>query len=362
MRNIPRLFICMLILSAMCLSPQGQVTAQSSTTQTYSCEQQPLVSDLLAETHQENWVNWIADLSGARPVTISEQSATIATRNSFALFTKPATLTAYTYVLERLRAWYPAGQVSEESYEPYGAGITWKNIILDLPGSVTPQETILLTAHLDSTGGSNNAPGADDNASGAAALLETARLLQHRNFQRSIRLIWFTGEEQGLQGSKAYVNSADLTGIVGDINLDMFSYDGDGDRCFELHVGTLPASDTLGQCIVQSISAYGLNLKEDYLLAQAISASDHASFWGKSIGAVEIGENFYDQGNPQTGCTGRDETPNYHTANDTLANLSPQSLNFGFSIYQAALASAYALAGPLPDSVYYSLYLPEMMK
>ena len=48
------------------------------------------------------------------------------------------------------------------------------------------------------------APGAEDNASGSAALLEAARLFNRYRFERTLQIIWFTGEEQGLLGSLAF--------------------------------------------------------------------------------------------------------------------------------------------------------------
>ena len=79
------------------------------------------------------------------------------------------------------------------------------NLEAILPGTES-QQSVLITAHLDSTtfGSVSIAPGADDNASGSSAVLEAARILSQYQFKHTIRFVLFTGEEQGLIGSRAY--------------------------------------------------------------------------------------------------------------------------------------------------------------
>ncbi len=81
------------------------------------------------------------------------------------------------------------------------------NVVGMIPGSLYPDEYIVLGAHYDSITDTNpmvHAPGADDNASGVAATIEIARVLLENNYQplRSIRFIAFAAEEFGLFGSK----------------------------------------------------------------------------------------------------------------------------------------------------------------
>ncbi len=97
-----------------------------------------------------------------------------------------------------------------------------------------------MTAHLDSTSNKpqTEAPGAEDNASGVSALMEAARLFRYYKFDRTIKIIFFTGEEQGLHGSFAYTEDFrhESDNMLGVVNLDMFGYDADRDYCMELHV------------------------------------------------------------------------------------------------------------------------------
>ncbi len=106
-----------------------------------------------------------------------------------------------------------------------------ENLIGDRPGAgAGPRGLVLITAHLDSinlAGGSGgSAPGADDNASGSAGVLELGRLIASRTWMHDVRLILFGGEEQGLFGSKQYVAAlptAERARIRGVLNMDMIA-------------------------------------------------------------------------------------------------------------------------------------------
>ena len=78
------------------------------------------------------------------------------------------------------------------------------NTVGELTGSEKPDEFVILGAHLDSW---DLAQGTTDNGTGTCAVLEAARLLNKSNVRprRTVRFVLFTGEEQGLFGSKAYV-------------------------------------------------------------------------------------------------------------------------------------------------------------
>jgi hypothetical protein len=80
----------------------------------------------------------------------------------------------------------------------------WRNIIVEVPGSLRPEQVLVFSAHFDAVPA---APGADDDGTGTAALLEMARLLKDRPVQRTLRLCFFNLEEVGLVGSRAYVDS-----------------------------------------------------------------------------------------------------------------------------------------------------------
>ena len=78
------------------------------------------------------------------------------------------------------------------------------NVVAEIPGSTKPDEVVIIGGHLDSWIGGT---GATDNASGCAVAMETMRILKGLNLKldRTVRMVLWSGEEQGLFGSKAYV-------------------------------------------------------------------------------------------------------------------------------------------------------------
>src|SRR5262249_34143912 len=80
------------------------------------------------------------------------------------------------------------------------------NTVAEIRGTEKPEEVVILGAHLDSW---DLGTGATDNGTGSAAVLEAARALAKLNLKpkRTIRFVLFTGEEQGLVGSKMYVQA-----------------------------------------------------------------------------------------------------------------------------------------------------------
>lgn len=104
------------------------------------------------------------------------------------------------------------GQLGYEIHaQGYDAGGVWsENLEIEIRGDVRTNEIVLVGAHYDSVTGS---PGADDNASGVAALLEIARLLADIKPERTLRLVAFVNEEPpffyfGEMGSKVYARAA----------------------------------------------------------------------------------------------------------------------------------------------------------
>jgi hypothetical protein len=78
------------------------------------------------------------------------------------------------------------------------------NVVADIPGTEWPDEYVIVGGHIDSWDG---ATGAMDNGTGVAAVMEAARLLSQSNARprRTIRFMLWSGEEQGLLGSRAYI-------------------------------------------------------------------------------------------------------------------------------------------------------------
>ncbi|MBD2080134.1 M28 family peptidase [Leptolyngbya sp. FACHB-17] len=194
----------------------------------------------------------------------------------------------------------PSAQVSVNTER---RTITGRNVIARLPGVTQPR--LLLGGHYDSVSGS---PGANDNASGTAVVLETARRLANTPLAREVWFVAFDGEEDGLQGSRAFVNSVQpqfLSGLAAMFNFDMV---GINDRL--LIGGSAELRSQLKQ----------LNSNvPTFVPALTNSSSDHASFAAKGVPVLF----FY-----------RGSDPNYHSPTDRITNAT--SLN---DTLQTALAS-----------------------
>lgn len=129
-------------------------------------------------------------------------------------------------------------------------GQRWVNLEIVITGTELPDEIYAAGAHYDSTSTDpRDAPGADDNGSGTAAVVEIARALSGCSFRRTIRLLLFSNEEQGMIGSAAYAREARARGddIRGFLNLDMIAYGPPGE---DLDVATRPAYSALAQRVV----------------------------------------------------------------------------------------------------------------
>jgi dipeptidyl aminopeptidase/acylaminoacyl peptidase len=99
------------------------------------------------------------------------------------------------------------------------------NVIATLKGTVSPEVVYVVGSHFDSRA---EGPGADDNTSGTAALLEAARVLAKRPQAATIVFVSFTGEESGLLGSREFVRQVkDSLKIAGVLNNDMFGWAND---------------------------------------------------------------------------------------------------------------------------------------
>ncbi len=205
-----------------------------------------------------------------------------------------------------------------------------KNIVAVIPGMVAPEQIVLACAHYDST--SNNryvsAPGADDNASGTAAILELARILGAAKFDFSIVLLCVSAEEWGLYGSAHYARQASQEGaeIVGVVNLDMIAFPGASQRVLDV-IGN-HSSEWLADRFIAVAQPY-VGLRLDKVIDPSMVWSDHSSFW--------------DQGYPALCGIEDSDNPYYHRTSDTLDKLD---LGFAADATRAALAVVADLAQP----------------
>jgi hypothetical protein len=187
----------------------------------FQIDQQTLVQQLLPELLKPNLLNTIQQLS----TTFNNRYYQGTEGELAALWVRD------------LWQGYAAGR-SDITVETF-AHSTWdqSSVILTIEGSTLPSEVIVLGGHLDSIqSGANNsnpatlAPGADDNASGIAALSEVIRVLAQNGFtpDRTVKFMGYSAEEVGLRGSgeiaDAFVSAG--TNVVGVMQLDMTGFNG----------------------------------------------------------------------------------------------------------------------------------------
>lgn len=118
-------------------------------------------------------------------------------------------------------------RTERQYFRPRGAlGDSTANVLAILPGTTHPELVYVVSSHFDSRA---EGPGADDNSSGTAALLEAARVLAAHPQPATIVFASFTGEESGLLGAREWVRQAvrDSVRVVGALNNDMIGFAND---------------------------------------------------------------------------------------------------------------------------------------
>lgn len=223
-------------------------------------------------------------------------------------------------------------------------GKSYRNIVAEKRGITSPHRVLILGAHYDTVSGS---PGADDNSSGVALLLELARNLQTMSLKNTVRLIAFSLEEYDFVGSTHYVVHLRKGGeeILGMISVEMVgfisskqNYPSTFDPKQYPNVGDFIAlignekSKKFVQSVCQSFRNKVPELPLEYLLVpgngegmEEARLSDHCAFWDHGVPALMITD------------TGFLRNPNYHLASDRI-----ETLNFEF-MGKVALATFYTV-------------------
>lgn len=233
-------------------------------------------------------------------------------------------------------------------------------------------ELILVTAHLDSTAAfsppydprTDQAPGADDDASGVAGVLAIAEaivsLAALQLPERAVRFVLFNAEEHGLVGSKAYARdqAAKAAPIVAVLQMDMIGYNVEAPRSWELHAGYWPSQEVQMRslALAERVSRIArqvspeLQAPQVYVSKGALQAdrdpaegrSDHAAFHERGYTACAASEDFF--AGPDAHAPEPEGNPHYHQKGDTFVDPS-----YAADIARVIAASAWMLArGPSP--------------
>lgn len=211
---------------------------------------------------------------------------------------------------------------------PVGAILT-RNVVGTKTGWRYPDEFIVVGGHFDSVGSGNLAPGAEDNASGTAGVLEIARVLAPLNSERTIHFIAFSGEEQGLHGSADWAGDLTTTqraNCKGALIMDMIGYTVDADHDVWL------SAESAGVPLRNQLAATGAQFTSlRIMMTTAISGSDHTPFLQRNMPAVLSIEGDYSS------------YPGYHNAGDLVSNITKE---LGIEVTKMNLALAAQLAVP----------------
>ena len=206
------------------------------------------------------------------------------------------------------------------SYEMTFSSVEGVNVAGYLPGTDYLERFIVVTAHYDHLGkkGRDTFSGADDNASGVAAMLALASAIQATPLRHSVVFLATDAEEKGLIGSKAFL-ADDWLGkddIKFNLNLDMLAQ---GGRRHRLYASSSKLDSRLDDLIEDTIIEAGLCLVKGHRSSQRSYASPSRRNWKQ---ASDHGS-FADAGIPYV-YIGVSDHPDYHTPKDIVENIRPE--------------------------------------
>lgn len=287
----------------------------------------PLIDALVARVDPDRWFQSMSELAAFN-------------RNSYST----GLFTARDYVAER----FTRAELSASNFEfslanitscvPTPPAITLPNVIGTKVGLATPNEWLVIGAHYDSRnpsrcdGNNNPQPGANDNASGCAGVMEMARVFQGIRTDRSMLFMCFSGEEQGLVGSRRYVEALQANGDISKVklmlNMDMIGYDVNNLQNARIE------SNAANQALINQLLAAG-NLYSPQLnfitSTNANAGSDHFYFLQAGVPTAVTWEN------------GASAYPQYHQIGDVPAAMTgARVIAGGILRMNAAVLADYA--------------------
>lgn len=287
-------------------------------------------SALVAGVDQARYTRILSDLCGASSFELNGATRRIHTRSVLDTADPDGIGLARDYLLDRFAAagYTPVRQ--DFTFLHNGMDIPASNVLAIHPGTTLADEVLVVGAHFDATARAEDpslpAPGAEDNASGTAAVLHLAELLAGYETQRTIHFVCFDAEETGLHGSEHYVAQAVDSGlnVVGALTMDMISA---WVSRFGITIeGQLPWQELM--------FALRDNVNQWTPMNSALSyysyASDHVSFQNAGIPAllaIELDELQY---------------TDYHRSTDTFDKVDPA---LGAQVARAMAGSIADIAG-----------------
>jgi len=339
------------ILILVLFSGPGLTTTRAGT---YQQDVQIIIDSVDATTLSDV----VSGLSGASSVVVGGEPYLITTRHTAS--GEPITK-AVQYVYEQL-----LGMGLTVSYQPWsGGGYLGQNVIAEKTGLVSPDQVILVSAHLDDLPTGPVAPGADANASGCAAVLELARAMACQGFEKTIRFVLYTGLNQGSYGSDAYAMMMFNGGenIVAVLNAALIAYDSDSNPIIEIHTRSVAhpqyAMDQAIALVFSDVAAvyWGLDGVEGnpnrvllesvispQLNADGLTYGDQASFWDYGYAGILYMEDL------------ADFSPYFNTIGDLITHLNMLYFTNGAKLLSGTVA---LLAQPEPVLISVRVYADD---
>jgi putative aminopeptidase FrvX len=204
---------------------------------------------------------------------------------------------------------YLSDQLTQMGWEPQLQSYpTGTNLYATIPATTAGAQKIIVGAHFDSV---MNSPGANDNATGAAAVLAVARYLRDTPCRGSdVVIVFFDQEELGLFGSRAFARTLSAPDVTAVHTADQIGWDGDHDRRFEIESPTA----ALAAEYTNAATAVGVPVT-----LTTTQGTDHQAFRELGMPAVGLTEEY----------VGGDTSPYRHTPQDVASTVDIDYLVLG---------------------------------
>ncbi len=266
------------------------------------CQTNSKIISVIEHVNSDSLYNFLEYISGEKLINSSFGTRYITSR----YFASDGNIVAEEFLKNKLSQYFSATTTMQ--YFENGGG----NIIAIQRGAVYPDKYVIICAHFDSMPSQGPAPGADDNGSGTAAVLEAARIFSNETPDCSIIYALWDNEEIGLKGSYYYAQQANIKkeNIAAVINLDMIGWDSNNDFVAEVHTKNVGQSNKIAADMIKINSDYNIGLQL-LNINPGTGSSDHASFWNFNFPAILLIENLY-----------ADKNIFYHQSLDRLGNIN----------------------------------------
>lgn len=270
-----------------------------------------LFSLLICSAHafQDNSTTLLKKLTGEEAIT--------GTTKLTERFTQLNREVAANYLLSQSQSF--AGDAKIVEYSKTG-----RNVVVEIKATTKSDEWVVLGAHYDSV---RDCPGANDNASGVAAMYDVARHLAGlENRIRNVYVVFFDEEEKGLVGSRNFARwlKDNDVNVHSAHTIDQMGWDNDGDKGIELE---MPHDELLAH--YKAVAKSG-GFKAP-IHTTKVTSTDHTAFREQGYKAVGITEEYKN----------RDTTPHYHKSSDTFETLDLDYLksttDYLIKVYEALI-------------------------